>query len=325
MSVSIFTRRKLASTLIILGISFLFVLATVPVVMAHPKPPVLGQLEEAQAIPLPPSELPALDFTSVATVYLPIIRRSPQPPPSAADCNPTGGSGGLKPGAYDTTVAGLKAIVVVGKDYNPKTPAHLVFYLHGDGGAYHLPQSIYNPVNQFINQQGWILVSPQAPNGWSWWANWKGDHPQALANVFNEMFARYNVCRHIVFGTTGSGGSEFWASQFFPNKGSQYPAHTIIACGGSAGNAAKLADIAKNPNVVARSTFHYVYGTADNLYPGILKSIASYKNAGFKVFTKEIQNGGHCNVWPTQGLPTWPEWAVTYWKEIAERLDVKLK
>jgi hypothetical protein len=247
---------------------------------------------------------------------------TPQPVP--VSCNPTGGSGGLQPGTYHTTVAGLNAIVVVGKGYQPQNPTYLGFFIHGDGGLYRQIEKSSNPITQFANQHGWILVSPQAPNGSSWWANWQGDHLQALAGVLDQMFAKYNVCRNIVFGTTGSGGSEFWTSQFFPNKGGQYPAHTVIACGGSGGNATKLAALAKNPDTVARSTFHYVYGTADNLYPGILRSITSYRNAGFNVYTEEIQNAGHCNVWPNQGLPTWPEWTVTFWTQMAGRLGVDL-
>jgi hypothetical protein len=219
-------------------------------------------------------------------------------------------------------VAGLLAIVVVGRGYKASTPTYLGFNLHGDGGAYEMIQRSNNPLNELANERGWILVSPLAPNGKSWWSDPAGDHKQALAKVFEEMFAKYNLCRGIVFGTTGSGGSEFWTSQFFPTKGAQYPAHVIVACGGSGGSSSKINALGKNSNVVARSRFYYVYGTEDGLAPTIRRSIETYSNAGFFVKVKVLEGAGHCNKWRQQNLPTWHDWAATYWTELASLLRI---
>jgi hypothetical protein len=140
--------------------------------------------------------------------------------------------------------------------------------------------------------------------------------------VFDEMFAKYNLCRNIVFGTTGSGGSEFWTSQFFPEKGVQYPAHVVIACGGSDGPKSKINALGKNANTVARSRLYYVYGTADRLASGIRQSIQTYTGAGFHVKVKALEGAGHCNKWRSENLPTWHDWAATYWTEIANLLRV---
>ena len=145
---------------------------------------------------------------------------------------------------------------------------------------------------------------------------------QAFANVLDKMFAQYNVCRNIVFGTTGSGGSEFWTSQFFPAKGSQYPAHTVIACGGSGGPRDKITSLGRIAELVNRSTFYYVYGTKDNLAGGIQSSIQSYSSAGFDVRVKKLEGAGHCNKWQDQNLPSWPDWTVTFWTSMAKEQGV---
>jgi hypothetical protein len=321
MSKRVFIFQKLA-ILLLLGFALFLITINVPVVMAQSRPSQIN-FEELQAGPVLPPPFPALEFTAVETTYLPIIIRNPQPanpPPVAAGCNPTGGSGGLQVGAHRTTVAGLTAVVVVGTGYNPQTPTYLGFNLHGDGANYSTIEKASNSLNKLANERGWILVSPLAPNGQSWWTDFVGDHKQALANVFEEMFTKYNLCRNIIFGTTGSGGSEFWTSQFFPEKGGQYPAHTVVACGGGSGSSQKLSTLGKNPDVVARSTFYYVYGTEDSLLPGILRSIQSYSQAGFRVRINEIQGAGHCNKWKDQGLPSWHDWTATYWKEMASLL-----
>jgi hypothetical protein len=341
MSKSVF--RQL-TTLLVLSFALFLTIINTPLIMAQAQPAeaTLPTLPEgggqrllqaqrtypsakagSQAALVQPTSFPALDFTAVATNYLPIIVRSPQPAnPVPAGCNPTKGSGGLKPGTYHTTVAGLTAVVVVGRGYNANTPTYLGFTIHGDGGAYEMIQRGNNPLNELADEWGWILVSPLAPNGKSWWSNPTGDHKQALANVLEEMFAKYNLCRGIVFGTTGSGGSEFWTSQFFPEKGGQYPAHMVIACGGSGGSSSKINALGKNPNVVARSRLYYVYGTEDRLASTIRRSIQTYTGAGFHVQVKVLEGAGHCNRWRQQDLPAWHDWAATYWTEIANLLRV---
>jgi hypothetical protein len=286
----------------------------------------ITQVPEATAQADTRSQL-GLEETQAVSTYLAPAQASLASNPSAlpAGCMPTGGKGGLKPGTYNTTVAGLKAIVIVGKGYDPSTPTYLAFYLHGDGGIYDQIKNSGNVINKFINTQSWIIVSPRSPNGMMWWTNYQGDHKTALTKVFDEMFAKYNVCRHIVFGTGGSGGAEFWSSQFFPAKGGTYPAHMVLACGGSAANTTKLLDLAQNTASIKRSTFYYVYGTKDKLYPSILKSIQSYKVTGYTVYTKELVGAGHCNKWPEQGWPTWLQQTVTLWKAMANQQGVPLK
>ena len=281
----------------------------------------------------PPSPAPVLAATLTPQVYLPFINRAaPTPtrtPTSSpvAGCSPTGGSGGLSPGRYATTVAGLNATVVVGAGYNPHTPTYLGFYVHGDNGSWSKFQSASNPATQFVNQHGWIFVIPQSPNGGeSWWTNWNGDHNAAFARVLDEMFAKYNVCRNIVFGASGSGGSEFWTSYFFPEKGGVYQAHMIICCGGNDGHNSttrqQIIALGKNPTVVARSSFEYVYGSDDALVPLITQSIEAYTSAGFHVTTDELPGAGHCNEWSGQGLPDTSDQIATRWARLASELGV---
>jgi hypothetical protein len=265
-----------------------------------------------------------LDFTPVATIYLPIIQSIP---PSSTGCSPTGGSGGLPPGRYETKVAGLNATVVVGKGYDPQTPTYLGFFVHGDNGSWTKFQSSSNPVTEFVNQQGWVFVAPQSPNGGeSWWENWNGDHNEALARVLDEMFAKYNVCRNILFGSTGSGGSVFWTGYFFPEKGGQYPTHIVIGCGGTYGHDStsrqQIIALGQNPTVVTRSSFEYVYGTEDYLYNITVASIEFYTHAGFHVYPYKLQGAGHCNEWSGQGLPSLSEQTAIHWANRAAELGV---
>ena len=267
----------------------------------------------------------SLDVTPVATIYLPIVCKAPLP---ANNCNPTGGTGGLSPGRYETTVAGLNATVVVGEGYDPQEPTYLGFFIHGDNGSWTKFQSASNPVTQFVNQRSWIFVAPQSPNGGaSWWTDWNGDHNKALGQVLDEMFAKYNVCRDVVFGSSGSGGSEFWTAYFFPEKGAGYPAHVVIGCGGNDGHDStsrrQIIDLGQNPDVVAKSSFEYVYGTEDYLYDLIIESIELYTNAGFNVYTLELPGAGHCNEWPSQGLPTLSEQIATHWADRAAALGIE--
>jgi predicted esterase len=237
------------------------------------------------------------------------------------ECNPTGGSGGLVPGIYDITVANLPAVVVVGKGYDPQTPTYLGFFLHGDGGNYYRFKDPTNQVTKFITEQGWILVSPQSPNdGKRWWTEyWEEDHTQEMAAVLDEMFAQYNICRNQLFGSGVSGGSEFWANNFFPNKGAIYPAHVVLNCGGDVwiwSYQQLLKTLGQQPNIVAKSSFTFVYGTEDYLYSTILRAIDTYTGSGFRVIVDETPGMGHCNSWFGGGYPTVEEKIVSHWTQM---------
>jgi len=265
---------------------------------------------------------PPSDTLEGTPIYFPIIVAGPS---DASNCNPTGGSRGLAPGRYRTTVAGLNATVVVGQGYDPRTPTYLAFFLHGDNGSWTKFLSTSNPVTKFVNQQGWIFVAAQSPNdGESWWTHWSGDHNQAFSRVLDEMFAKYNVCRDMVFGSSGSGGSEFWTSHFFPAKGAEYPAHTVIGCGGNDGysrtSRQQVSALGRDPDVVRKSTFEYVYGTEDYLYRLVRESITLYTNAGFNVYVHEMAGAGHCNEWPADGFPDLSTQIATYWAKRAAAL-----
>ncbi|MDX1523469.1 MAG: LamG domain-containing protein, partial [Anaerolineae bacterium] len=221
------------------------------------------EIEDLMALGTPPAPDPPPPPVTPPTRQLPLT------------CNPTNGSGGLAPGSYVTTVAGLDAAVVVGDGYNPNTPTYLAYFLHGDGGNYDPYASTSNEINQYINEQDWIFVSPLAPNGQKWWDEWVGDHNVAFAQVLDEMFANYNVCRDIVFGSGGSGGAEFLTSYFFPALGATYPAHMVLTCGGGQddGNSFTRQQVeahSQMPAVVNNTTFDYVFGTEDYLYSSVI-------------------------------------------------------
>ncbi len=249
------------------------------------------------------------------------------PIPQVSACNPTNGSGGLAPGIHDTTIAGVRAIIVVGDGYNPNTPTYLGFHVHGDGG--NILNSFVkssDPVTSFVNEQDWIFVAPEAPNEQNeWWKNYNGDHIQIFADVLDHMFENYNVCRDTVFGSSGSGGGVFWSGQFFVDRGGEYPAHTVLSCGaggGSSSDRQKVNALGENPDIVSRSSFFYYYGTLDISVPPstIENSMAMYQNAGFDVDGLELATGGHCNEWPGQGLPNqreriaekWGDWVIAF-------------
>jgi len=127
----------------------------------------------------------------------------------ALNCNPTGGSGGLGVGTHDITLAGRPATVIVGQGYNPATPTYLAFYLHGDEGGYNFHTGPFNSINQFIDDNGWIYVAPQAPPDPTdpMTFPWDGRNGGSISgnaalvrNVLDDMFAKYNVCRNILFG-----------------------------------------------------------------------------------------------------------------------------
>ncbi len=282
-----------------------------------------------------PSNVGQLDFTPVATVNLPLVIKNPPPTntptptPAPVASNPTFGSGGLAPGNYVTTVAGLQASVVVSDNYDPQTPTYLSFHVHGDVSAWWVfGNKPNNDVTKFINDQGWIFVAPESPNGGqSWWDNENGDHRQALADVLDEMFASYNVCRDTVIGSAGSGGSEFWTRMFFPRKGGQYPAHMLINCGGNDvnGNAADLQRVQEfgdDPAINARTSLYFLYGSEDSLVPLIEQSIDMYTEAGFDVTVDKLEGAGHCNKWKDEGLPTYYEQITLKWTIIKDKLGI---
>ena len=65
--------------------------------------------------------------------------------------------------------------------------------------------------------------------------------------------------------------------------------------------------LATRPEVVARSRFDFLYGTADRLVPGILQSIDLDTRAGFEVIVDAMPGAGHCNKWKAEGRPTFHE------------------
>ncbi len=256
---------------------------------------------------------------------------TPDPIPTsvAASCNPTNGSGGLKPGIHDVTVAGMKTTIVVGEDYDPSTPTYLTFHLHGDGGKIvdsFLSSS--NAVTKYVDKQGWIFVAPQAPNSENiWWTKYNGDHVEKFADVLDHMFAKYNVCRDIVLGSSGSGGGVFWAGQFFVDKGDEYPAHVVMSCGASVANSSdrkKVEALGKDPEIVSRATFFQYYGAKDKIVPpsSIEGNISMYEKAGFNVDSLKLSNGGHCNEWKDQGYPGQSDRIVEKWSDWADEFGL---
>jgi hypothetical protein len=252
--------------------------------------------------------------------------RSPAAP-APTGCNPTGGSGGLNPGTYETTVAGLNAILIVGQGYDPSKPTYLSFYLHGNSGGYIWFKSLSNPVNKFVNQHNWIFVLPRSPQGTSWSKDWNQSLNEAFIKVLEEMFAKYNVCRDILIGSSISGGAIFWTGYFFPEEGNKYPAHVSILCGGfAAHNTAsrqKVMDLGRDPDVVAKSTFDYTYGDADYLYNYIVQSVQLYSDAGFKVKTLVLPGAGHCDEWIGQGFPSIFAQITEDWEERIQELNLE--
>ncbi|MDM8528756.1 hypothetical protein QUF58_11190 [Anaerolineales bacterium HSG24] len=251
---------------------------------------------------------------------------TPTVDPAVYQCNPSQGSGGLAPGIYnDVTIAGLKAVIVVGEGYDPQQPTYLSFFLHGDGGNYYRFQDPTHSVTQLVNERGWILVSPQSPNnGERWWTEyWEANFNQNLVDLFDEIFANYNVCQNQLFGAGVSGGSEFWINYFFPHKGATYPAHMVLNCGGGVwiwSHRQLITNLGKQPNIVAKSSFSFVYGTSDNLYPYIREAINIYQTAGFTVTVDETSGMGHCDSWYSQGYPTATDKIVEYWNSLAETI-----
>ena len=260
-------------------------------------------IELASDLPAPSSQpLPVLSTTEALMI--------------APECNPTNGSGGLPVGTHDTTIAGQPATVIVGEGYDPQTPTYLGFYLHGDEGGYNFHAGQFSEINQFINSESWIYVAPQAPQynaAYPWYANGVGSDETLIENnaallrdVLDDTFAKYNVCRNILFGGSASGGSWFYDGYFFPNNGDQYPAFINIGCGSSGINGdgnnvwiftgyyQKIQNLSQNTNILARSELKYTIGTNDFLYDNAVASANTYASLGFGVKTEYLAGVGHC-------------------------------
>ncbi|MCL4832547.1 MAG: hypothetical protein KJZ86_08910 [Caldilineaceae bacterium] len=275
----------------------------------------------AQAAPLPQASATPL------SLFLPVVHQSqstptPTPTPTVSPtptatpdsnqlrCNPTGGSGGLAAGTHDVTLAGRPATIIVGEGYDPATPTFLAYYLHGDGGNYQFHANTNNVVNTFIRQNGWIYVAPQAPAASEGYHPWHGPsgipspeadaNLQLIADVLDAMFAQYNVCRDVVFGSGASGGAWFYDAYWFPNRGGEYPAFTILNCGasginsGSGSRYTKLQTLSQNPEIVRRSEFQYTIGTQDFLHDEALISVQTISALGFSVSTEYLEGVTHC-------------------------------
>jgi hypothetical protein len=249
----------------------------------------------------------AAEFEPTNALFLPAIQASRLPDePYTLRCNPSGGTGGLPPGVHLTQVAGLEALVIVGRGYDPSRPTFLSFYLHGDGGNYRTPE--HGPVRQFVEEQGWVLVSPLRPSPFIVRPpggaphRWNPDgvlNSERLAAVFEEMFAHYNLCRDVLLGSGASGGSVFWDQYFFPLKGDVYPAFFSFTCGGIDPSGPwyrgqMLERVRSYDAIKARSRFHYRIGTADFLFGPAQAGAAAHTNAGFDTIFEPLEGVGHC-------------------------------
>lgn len=293
---------------LIAGLTGLVPLRHSPVTLAQ-RLPQASETPQSVFLPLinrnepPPTATPTSTPTATPTP-------TPTPDPNQLRCNPTGGSGGLAPGTHDITIAGRPANVIVGDGYDPAKPTFLAYYLHGDGGNHQFHAHPNNVVNTFVRANGWVYVAPQAPavsNGYHPWHGPSGiPSPEAdanlelIANVLNEMFAKYNVCRDVVFGSGASGGSWFYDGYWFPNRGGDYPAFTILNCGSSGISSgwgslySKLQALSQNPAIVRRSEFQYTIGTADFLYNNAVTASQTVGGLGFSAPTNFMDGVAHC-------------------------------
>ena len=263
--------------------------------------PPAGQRYDFQALE-PSFGLASPNSLLTSTLYLPLVLNSSEGvPDNGLDCNPSGGSGGLAAGTVaEVTVGGLLSSVVVGDGYDPAKPTYLVFYLHGDEGNYSQFQINGHKVSTLIKEKGWVFVAPRShlssSGKYSWWQSPNKNIP-ALTAVFEEMFAKYNLCRDAILAGTLSGGSTFYTANFFPEKGGEYPTHLILFCGGvqpSSVGRGKVTTLGQDPDIVDRSSFKFRYGTEDFLYDDIQKTISFYSDAGFTVTQQKEAGVGHC-------------------------------
>jgi len=313
--------------------------APIPTVTITPTPTLTVTITLTPKPPMTVTPTSTVMITNTATAMAthpatitPIATRPATITPTATlmpiiNCNPSNGSGGFTGGVYTTTVAGLKAIVIVGADYDPQQPTYLGFFLHGDGGNYYRFTDPQDKVTQFIQQHHWILVSPQSPNGGArWWTEyWESDFVPQMRAVMEEMFTKYNICRNVLFGASVSGGSEFVTNYFFPQAGADYPAHFVLNCGGDVWlweAQQQISALSQQPQVKTRASFDFVYGTNDYLYNTIQKAIRIYSNAGFTVNIDETAGMGHCDSWHSDGFPSADEKISIHWDKIARELKI---
>ena len=245
---------------------------------------------------------------------------SAQVAPSGVECNNSGGSGGLSPGEYDVTIAGRDVLLIVGTGYDSSHPSILTFYLHGDGAADRT--FLTNDKRELVGDNGWIYVAPRAIND-SWASGGVGStatsnatiesNAQLLGDVFDAVFADYNVCRNVLLGSSASGGSWFYDGYFLSTRGDQYPAYMNIACGSSGIDSSwsgfhfvdDLLSFTTDPAIQARTKLHYSIGTADFLYPRAQQAIPYLRSLGFDVTTDIRPGVSHCAFDLDQASANW--------------------
>lgn len=272
---------------------------------------------------------PASPLPDENRIYLPIARnaRPVSNTPFVLDCKPSGGSGGHAPGSKDyyvEEIAGLQTALIVGRNYNPAKPTLLTFYLHGDGGDF---DSFirYTPLRNLIHTQGWIHVGVLAPNlhGESY-ISWKeGDvrrKAEMLTRVFDEIYARYNVCQGVTLGSGASGGSVAYTGYFLPLIGDRYPSFFLAHCGGSyppefALSGAEednwLGLFGQNPQVAGRLGVRFIYSSNDFVADEVERTILGYESHGILTHGVKTSSEGHCG---DPFIPLVP----AYWLPIAK-------
>lgn len=284
--------------------------AQAQVTTGEQRAPLAELITATETITTSPEILHLYDSTHRPPRYIPPAVQGATTANQPLNCNPSGGAGGLGLGTHDTTIAGQPATVIVGQGYDPAKPTYLAFYLHGDEGGYNFHTNPFNLINQFINDNSWIYVAPQAPKALDGdYYPWDGRGGGSIAAnetlvkaVLEHMFANYNVCRNILFGASVSGGSWFYDIYFYPNNGAQYPAFMNLVCGSGGVSAAsnffgsydKLVDLSGNADVKARSEFKYTIGDGDFMYDNALNSVATYSGLGFSVITDYLPGVSHC-------------------------------
>lgn len=255
---------------------------------------------------------------------VPTITPTPSPTPrptrlpgAAINCNPTNGSGGQQPGTYDITIAGNPVTLIVGDGYDPSRPTYLSFYLHGDEGGYDYAQSSFSPINQFVTDNGWIYVAPQADAVSDSYYPWHSDgigvdnnvgveaNTQLIIDTFSYVYNNFNVCRDLLFGGSASGGSWYFDTYFYAEHGATYPAFMNLGCGSggmstnsywsNTGYYDDVAALADNPDIMARTEFNYTIGTADFLFPNAQTSANTYMALGYSVLTDYRDGISHCD------------------------------
>ena len=272
--------------------------------------------------------VPSIPDTAAHRQYLPAIQRVIEAPaPFVFTCNPSQGSGGRSAGIYQTEVAGLKAIVGVGKNYDASKPTFLAFYMHGDNGGYDYFHR-YPPIRRLIDDRGWVYVSVQAPNlDGEPYISWKeGDYEEKahrFAAVLEEMYAHYNVCRGALLGAGASGGSVAATRAFLPLLADRYPTAFFADCGGTyppdhataaSADMGKLLQIyGQTPEIAGRIGVSFQYSPNDFVAAEVERAIAGYSSHDIRVDVIKTNSPGHCGSDPSQP-------ARDYWIRIADQV-----